>query len=160
MNLNVARAFSLDPQMTISSDLLGPLEVGNDELIRFPLGLLGFPECRSFVLVLTEQSGLYWLQSTEHSTLTFLLLDPFLFFEGYTVDISDADLREMEVNGPDEVSVLAIVTLPDSRSTRPTANLQGPLAINTRTRAAKQIVLEEVDHGTRSEFSLAEAPGA
>ena len=159
MILNVARAYPLDQNMTISSDLLGPLEVEEDELISFPLGLFGFPECQSFILVGAEQAGLYWLQSAEHSTLTFLLVDPFVFFQGYAVDISDADLRELEVAGPDEVSVLAIVTLPASRSASPTANLQGPLALNTRTRMAKQIVLEDDDHGTRCPFALSDAAG-
>ena len=144
----------LDPQMTIASDLLGPVEVEQNELFRFPQGLFGFPDCSSFVLLGAEREGLFWLQSAEFSTLTFLLVDPFPLFPGYAVDLTDADLADLRVEAADEVSILAIVTLPGSMEEMPTANLQGPLALNMRTRTAKQIVLEEDEFGTRCAFGL------
>lgn len=144
----------LDQVMTIASDLLGPLEAEQDELFKFPQGLFGFPDCSSFVLLGAEREGLYWLQSAEFSSLAFLLVDPFPFFPGYAVDLTDADMADLGVQGPDEVSILAIVTLPGSIEDSPTANLQGPLALNMRTRTARQIVLEADEVGTRCDFRL------
>jgi flagellar assembly factor FliW len=144
----------LDQLMTIPSDLLGPVEVEQDELFRFPHGLFGFPDCSSFVLLGAERDGLFWLQSADFSSLTFLLVDPFPLFPGYGVDLTDSDMADLAVQGPDEVSILAIVTLPGSIEEMPTANLQGPLALNMRTRTAKQIVLEEDGFGTRCAFKL------
>lgn len=149
----------LDSLMTISSDLLGALQVEQDEIFQFPQGLFGFPDCSSFVLLGAEREGLYWLQSAEFSSLTFLLVDPFPLFPGYGVDLSDNDMAELGVQRPDEVSILAIVTLPGTMEEMPTANLQGPLAMNMRTRTARQIVTEENEFGTRCSFKLEKLAG-
>ncbi len=148
----------LQPPMTIASDLLGPLEVAQEENFRFPQGIFGFPDCSSFVLLGAGRAGLYWLQSAEFSSLTFLVVDPFPLFPGYSVELSEGDTTDLEVEGPDEVSILAIVTLPGSTDEMPTANLQGPLALNMRTRTARQIVLEGSSFGTRCSFALDASP--
>lgn len=142
------------PTMIVHSDLLGPLSVASDEVLEFPDGLFGFPECRSFVLVPAEREGLYWLQSSAHSTLAFLLVDPFLFFEDFAVDVSRADLADLAAEDATEIAILAIVTLPGSRQDSPTANLQGPLALNLRGRRAKQLAVSESDFGVRCPIDL------
>jgi flagellar assembly factor FliW len=152
-----ATAYLDDELMTISSDLLGPIEVDPDELFEFRQGLFGFPQCHSFGLVGAERTGLYWLQSVEHSALTFLLVDPFIYFPDYAVDLSPLDLRELDVSVASEVLILAIVTLPPARTQLPTANLQGPVALNARTRTAKQLVREDNAQGTRCSFDIEKA---
>lgn len=147
-----------DQLMTLSSDLLGPLEVGQDEVFQFPQGLFGFPDCSAFVLLGAGRDGLYWLQSAEFPSLTFLLVDPFPRFPGYVVDLADGDLGDLAALGSDELSILAIVTLPGTMEEMPTANLQGPLALNMRVRTARQIVLDENEFGTRCEFDLETSP--
>jgi len=57
--------------LTVRSDLLGELNVPSSEALHFPTGMLGFPECRRFVLVRARHDGLFWLQSVEYSTLAF-----------------------------------------------------------------------------------------
>jgi flagellar assembly factor FliW len=141
--------------MTIQSDILGPLEVGPEDRIDFPQGLIGFPACHRFVLVRAERDGLFWLQSAEHGSLTFLLVDPFLFFPGYEVEVPPPDLAELGAGEEGDVAVLAIVTLPRGPGELPTANLQGPLVLNLRTRRAKQVALgEEGPFGVRSPFEI------
>lgn len=152
MTAATALAYAPAATMKIESDLLGTLGAAPEELIHFDDGLFGFPECRSFVLVATEREGIYWLQSVEHSTLAFLLVDPFPRFEGYAVDLGAAERRELEVEAEGDVVVLAIVTLPQSRAERPTANLQGPLALNLRARRGLQLAIAESRWGTRAAF--------
>lgn len=140
--------------MTIQSDLLGPIDATDEDIFSFGQGLFGFPECHEFLLIGAEQPGLFWLQSTEFSALTFVTVDPFLYFDEYEIDLSPADTRELEVDEPSDVLLLAIVTLPAERGEPATANLQGPIAFNPRTRIAKQVVLEEGLHGTRVPFRI------
>lgn len=154
MSAAAALAYDASTRMIVASDLLGPLEVDADEVIRFPAGLFGFPDCREFVLVPAERDGLFWIQSVEHGTLAFLLADPFLHFEGYAVDLPAADRAELAVEDAADVVLLAIVTLPRSRAESPTANLQGPIAINLRHRRAKQLALADSAHGLRSPIHL------
>jgi len=157
MSLNAALAF--EPSMTVHSDLLGPLTVAPEDVVRFPSGLFGFPECREFVLVPGSREGTYWLQSVEHGTLAFLLVDPFLFFDDYAVDLGAADRAELEVEEASDVMVLTIVTLPRTRREPPTTNLQGPLALNLRSRKGKQVAISERDLGLRVPVDLSKPVG-
>ncbi|MEO9251658.1 MAG: flagellar assembly protein FliW [Gemmatimonadaceae bacterium] len=137
--------------ITIASDILGTLTIEQSTVLTFPSGLLGFPECRSFVLLPSERVHVYWLQSVDYSSLAFLLVDPFIFFEGYTLDLG---ATELHAASPDELSVLAIVTLPGAPGELPTANLQGPIVIHTRLGEGSQVVLAESSYGIRESFTL------
>jgi flagellar assembly factor FliW len=148
---SAALAYSMPSTITIASDILGTLTVEPSAVLTFPRGLLGFPECRSFVLLPSERANVYWLQSADYSSLAFLLVDPFVFFEGYTLDM---DATGLHAASPDEVSVLAIVTLPGAPGELPTANLQGPVVINTRRGEGGQVVLAESSYGIRESFEL------
>lgn len=140
--------------LRVRSDLLGELSVPPQQLVSFPHGLFGFPECREFALVPAERHSLFWLQSTAHPTLAFLLADPFEFFAGYAADVSPTDLAELQAKDAADVALLAIVTLPGARTAKPTANLQGPVAINLEARVGRQLAIEQSEFGVRCEFEI------
>jgi flagellar assembly factor FliW len=142
---------------TIHSDILGDIPVREGETLYFPSGLLGFPDCRSFVLLAGARDGLYWLQSTDSTTLVFLLVDPFVVIDGCAIDVPQTQLGEIGGGNPSEVVVLSIVTLPRNPPEHPTANLQAPVVINLRTRLARQIICSEGDLGIRCPFDLSRA---
>ena len=152
-------AFAHDERVIVPSDVLGPLTVAPAELLHFPQGLYGFPDCRSWVLVPTKRDGLFWLQSTEHAPLAFLLVDPFTHFPGYAVDLSAADLARVGTSEPSEIVVLAVVTV-GSHGAPPTANLQGPVVVNMRERHGFQIVLSVEGYGVREPFAIEAAESA
>ena len=128
--------------VVFESKLLGPLAVPEHQIFDFQQGLFGFPEAHRFALLPAEQDGLFWLQSQEFEALTFLLIDPFAFVEGYAVDLGPKDVGELMPEDASEIVVLAILTLPDKRGETATANLQGPLALNHKKRVGKQLALE------------------
>ena len=149
-----AAAIAYDEPFVIASDVLGPLTVGRAELLQFPQGLYGFPECQGWALVPTKRDGLFWLQSTEHAPLAFLLVDPFTHFPGYAVDLTAADLARVGTSDPSEIAVLAVVTIGSRDGALPTANLQGPVVLNMRARRGFQIVLSVERYGTREPFTV------
>ena len=150
---SAALAYDMTSALRVDSDILGPLSVDVDAVITFPQGLLGFPECRSFVLLPAEREHLYWLQSIDYSSLAFLTIDPFVFFEGYSVDLSAPDAARIG-GKEDEVTVLSIVTLPSQRGGTPSANLQGPVLLNSRSRQGQQVVIPESRYGIREAVAL------
>ena len=154
MTSSAAVAHVSESSMLVQSELLGPLTVSTTDLLSFPAGLFGLPECRSFVLLPAGRDGVYWLQSADQGALVFLLVDPFVAAPGYEVDVGPFDLAELQADTPADVMVLAIVTLPRAHEDQCTANLQGPLAINLRTRRGKQIAISESDYGVRYPISL------
>jgi|SRR5690554_483085 flagellar assembly factor FliW len=117
--------------------------------IQFADGLVGLPHCRRFLLSRAAAPGTFWLESVDTEGLAFLLVDPFPFFEDYSVQLADEDLRELGGGTPADIALLAIVTLPAEPGGTCTANLQAPLAFNLRTGRARQIVLPRSDYGVR-----------
>jgi flagellar assembly factor FliW len=140
--------------VSVHSTLLGALAIERRDLMEFPVGLYGFPDCRQFALLPASQEGLYWLQSTDYEALTFLLVDPFTRFAGYNVDLSPADLVRIGTSQPHEILVLAIVTLPSDKGAPCTANLQAPVIFNLRDRRAYQLILSTEGFGVREPFSV------
>lgn len=143
--------------VAVASDLLGTLDVPAQGILTFPSGMFGFPECRRFALVGAGRDGLFWLQSLEHATLAFLLADPFHFYPAYSVELGAGDRAELAVTDAGDVAILCVVTLPRRRDEPPTANLQGPVALNFRTGLGRQLALAESTWGTRRPLHLGPA---
>lgn len=118
--------------------------------IHFPDGLLGFPETRDYALVGGPSDGLLWLVGDGEEAPRFLLSDPFVFFEDYSLDLSDEQARRVDAGESSTVAVLAI-TIPSSDAPW-TANLQGPVVINLDKSLGAQIVLPGAEPGVRQPF--------
>ena len=144
-----------DAEIVVRSDLLGDLKVRATDLLQFPSGMLGFPECRRFALLRGGRDGLFWLQSMEYSALVFLLVDPFGIEENYSFDLQPAQIAELGPGESSDIGLLAVVTLPANQGQLPTVNLQGPLVINFKTRCAKQVVSGDDLHAVRRPLDLA-----
>jgi len=129
------------------------------DLIEFPDGLLGFPDTTIYRLTDGPSDGLYWLVGLETDDPTFLVGDPFVFFDGYSVDLSPEQATRVSANALSQVAVLTI-TVPGSGEHPWTANTQGPIVINVERALGAQLVLTDQDEGLRRPFDpqLAVAP--
>lgn len=123
--------------------------------ITIPEGLFGFEDYTCFQLEKSEYEPFLWLRSEEMKTLSFLVIDPFIFKQDYEIDVDDEALKEIGIESPSEVTVMVIVTLPSDKGPV-TANLQGPLIINKKTGVAKQVVLGDSRWNTKHDI-LAES---
>lgn len=119
--------------------------------ITIPEGLFGFEEYTCFILESCEYEPFMLLRSEQEKTLSFLVIDPFLFKQDYEIDVDDESLREIGIESPAEVMVMVIVTLPPEKGPI-TANLQGPLIINKKTGVAKQVVLGDSRWSTKHDI--------
>ncbi|MBI4666861.1 MAG: flagellar assembly protein FliW [Nitrospinae bacterium] len=135
--------------MKIASARLGDVTINPAEIITFPDGIIGFPDFKRYVeLPFLESSPLTILQAVDAAELGFFLIDPYLFLADYTLTISDEDLAGMNAQGPDELVIKTIVTIPEDPYDM-TANLQGPLIINAKSRLARQIVNNDKNYSTK-----------
>ena len=147
-----------DERVTIASDLLGAITLPTIEIVRLPAGLYGFPECRTFALLPAAREGLFWLQSAEYSALSFLLVDPFVHFPDYHIDLDDVDITRMGTTDPQHILVLAIVTIGDKSAGSCTANLHAPVLFNIRDRHAHQSIRPDDGYGIREPFNIDQPP--
>lgn len=118
---------------------------------EFPQGLFGFESYTKFSLIEAEYKPFYWLQSEEDKTLSFLVVDPFIFFDDYELDIDDNSLKSIGVTSPSDVVVMTIITIPGNNG-KITANLQGPLIINKTNNLGMQFVLSDPKWTTKHEL--------
>lgn len=139
--------------MHITTSRFGVLDAIDDQLVEIESGLLGFPQITSYVRVpVADAEGWVWLQAIEDPDLAFLAIDAFLFFPDYDLVLPTADATALDVQTPEEVEVLALVTLNRDESgglEAITANLLGPLVVNNRTHGARQVVLSDSEYTTR-----------
>jgi len=117
------------------------IEVDERQKVEFPAGLFGFESVRDYVLIDAERQPFYWLQSLEADHIAFITINPFLFRPDYELEIDDKLVKEIGVTSPEEALVFSIVTIPPSGPM--TANLQGPLIINRKTRIGQQCILAD-----------------
>ncbi len=117
--------------------------------IHFPQGLYGFNSYTDFSLFPAEVDQLLRLQADEDEGLSFLLIDPFVFFNEYEIDVDDETVEILEIDNPEDVYVLAIITIAKTKPAIVTANLQGPVVINRKNKKARQIVLLDTKWKTK-----------
>jgi flagellar assembly factor FliW len=119
--------------------------------IRFPSGLLGFPEVTEYQLSEGPGVGLFWLDGEGPDSPSFLLSDPFVYFDGLNLDFSPVQTEQIEAHESSQVAVLAI-TVPNGETKQWTANLQGPILINLERALAAQVVMTDPSLGVRRSF--------
>lgn len=138
--------------MMIESTRFGTFEVDETRAIEFPEGLLGFPASTSYVLVEVEDSPYSWLQSANEPAVAFLATAPFDFFPDYDLVLDEEGQDALQIEDPADSAVLVLLTVHRDDSGEAvdlTANLLGPLVINTERRIARQLVLDSAGYTTR-----------
>lgn len=129
-------------KIEVNTKTMGKIMVDTDKIINFPAGLFGFEDYHKYALIEAEYRPFIWMQSLEEKNLAFLLIDPFTVADGYEIDVDDKTLLEIGVVSPADVVVYSIVTVPGDGGPV-TANLQGPVVINSKNNSAIQAILSD-----------------
>ena len=145
--------------MIVQSTRFGELEVSDEQILDFPQGLLGFPEEKRYALMeYKPDSPCYFLKSLADPDLTFLMINPFAFFNDYEFDMDDALMAEIGVTADNPPTVFNIATVKDKIANM-TVNLAGPVLVNLRDRKAAQWVIEKTVFPTKYPLFPATAGG-
>ena len=135
--------------MKINTTRFGEVAIDEDKVFTFRHGLPGFPAEKSFALLPYQPDGPFsFLQSTKDPDLTFLVVDPFIYFPDYEFDLDDTVASELALTADAPPSIVNIVTVPKKIDDM-TANLLAPIIINEKTKQAVQLVLENTGYSTR-----------
>jgi flagellar assembly factor FliW len=114
--------------ITIEGTRFGTLELADEAAIEFPAGLIGLPGSRYALVARDGNSAFYWLQSIDQPETAIPVTNPGLFFDGYDVEISDADAARTGLDDSTAADVFVTV----SAAERPEdfrANLLAPILI-------------------------------
>jgi len=129
-------------QITLQSSRFGEFTLPVSRLLSFPRGVVGFPDARQFVFLHTDDGDgpFFWMQSVENPDLAFIVCEPRSFFPEYEVPLTTGERSLLEIEREDDGLVCVILVVPEDPSAI-TANLRGPLVINSRRRLGFQLVL-------------------
>jgi flagellar assembly factor FliW len=115
------------------------LEVKSENVVKLPLGLLGFENHKDYVMLSrAEETPFLWLQMLEAPHQAFLVVPPSAVTEEYAPELSEEDVDFLQLEDPKEALVFNIVTLRNGAET--TVNLKGPIVINRQTLIGKQVI--------------------
>lgn len=111
----------------------GEMDFEEKHVVYFPEGIIGFEECRKFVVVNDENSEPFrWLVSLDDRELSFPVIDPALVVH---------DFASAHFATPD-VTLFSVVAI-GADLAQSTVNLKSPIVINNSDRTGKQIVLDD-----------------
>lgn len=111
----------------------GELEFDDEHVLTFPEGIIGFEDCRRYVLINDEDSQPFrWLVSIEDEDISFPLLNPKIFVPDYDAGKSQKD----------DATILAVASL-SKEIERSTVNLRSPVIIMNKSKTGKQVILDK-----------------
>ena len=125
--------------MEVATKPYGKIEVDERQKIFMPYGILGFEHLKNYILLDARQQPFYWLQSLDVVEVAFVMINPRIFRPDYELKVEREELEEIDIASNDDVLDFAIVTIPENAA-KMTANLQGPVIINRRTRVGRQSI--------------------
>ena len=115
----------------------GPVEVSEDRVIHFPVGLLGFPHIHRYGLIDYKDTPLRWLQAVDDPDIAFIVADPKSIAADRDVALGDDVVQFLQIEREDDLAVLLILRVEGGKVI---ANLNGPLAINSSRMLGVQAV--------------------
>ncbi len=133
--------------MLLKHTRFGQIEVPGEKIITMTRPILGFEKLHSFCLVeLDELSPFLWLQSIENESIGFVVVNPVIFFPGYRIEVNIKEVADLGISRVEAVETYVIVTFPSDPSEM-SANLQGPILVNTENNQGRQLVLVNSRYG-------------
>ncbi len=114
---------------TLQSTRFGEIEISAEDIIEFPLGLIGLGGSRYARLDTNPGSNFFWLHSLEDPALALPIVDPRLYFRSFALEVGAED-RERIAGASDLASAQVYVTVrtaPDPADI--VVNLRAPLVV-------------------------------
>jgi flagellar assembly factor FliW len=138
----------------VETKVFGELEYRNESLFRFPSGLPGFEDHRSFVFL--RKPGLeplMFLQSVESRSLCFILLPIRAVDDKFRLELTQDEIREIGLTSDrppvigEDILCAAMICTGDGDV--PTANLMAPIVVNLHNNIGIQAIHPETGYSHR-----------
>lgn len=135
--------------MKVKTSRFGEIEIPDDSNIHFPEGIVGFKECKEFVIFDCGDEGVFkWLQSCEKDDVAFVICEARLIIPDYSIILGNKELDILGTKSAEELVICLILCIPPDPKDM-TANLLGPVVFNIEKRIGMQLVLINPDYSTK-----------
>jgi flagellar assembly factor FliW len=127
--------------MIVQTTRFGAVGIQAEDMLLFPSGLIGFEDCRHWVLLADRDSdAVGWLQNTARADVALAVVSPRRFAPEYKVRVAKEYVAGLQFAEIDQAFVLAIVSKNDGRLT---INLKAPVIINLDRRLGRQVITSD-----------------
>lgn len=129
----------------------GEITYKNTDIIRFVKPILGFNEQSQYVMITRPESEPFkWLQSLEDPNICFVLIDPRLVIDQYSIEVSQHDIKLLDgTTAQEDYKIYVIASVPRGHPELMSVNLQGPIVIFVKRLTALQMVLNNPEYEIR-----------
>jgi len=139
----------MSDRVTFTNAKFGEVTVEATSILTFPEGVPGFERLKRYGLVqVDEEAPFLRLLSLDEPAVAFVILNPTSIWPDYKPKLGDDELQGLELASDEDLELFCIVTL-SSDPQHVTANLKGPIAINTVSMQARQIILVDDTYNTK-----------
>jgi len=142
-----ATTAAIEQDISFRSTRFGEISVAPDKVISFSRGLPGFSALRRFILLDHDSEGLFkWLQSIDDPGVAFLLTNPGVYKQGYTVPLKKSEIDELGISDENDVVTLVMVCVSQGEKKQVSLNLKGPVVFNSGNMKALQSIIDRDDY--------------
>lgn len=124
--------------ITLNSERFGEMQIEENEIIHFPLGIPGVPFDRFIIRDLIEP--VKWLIAIDDTDIAMLIISPFKYFPEYSFELNDEIVTVLDAKSEEELEIyVSLLKHEDGVA----ANLKSPFVINKNKKIGVQILLED-----------------
>jgi len=135
--------------MKIQTKFHGELDIQDSQKWGFPKGIPGFENEKEFALLPIEDNNIFQvLQSTSTTDIAFIVANPYTVVTDYSFNVDEPTIDLLNIKTESDVFVLGVLSIKNPFETS-TVNLQAPLIFQTKTKKAKQMILNDNTYSVR-----------
>ena len=144
--------------MKIGTRKFGEISIDENKILTMPEGLPGFLGFERFVLLEDEKTAPFcWFQSLEEPDLALIVMDPLVFKPDFRLGLKGfINDRNWTVEEQDLLVYVVVNITGEKETTKITANLMGPLVINSKTNEVIQVVISDSTYS--HQYNILESP--
>lgn len=135
--------------MVIDTKCFGTVDIGEDKVITFESGLMGFEQYKRYTILYDNTDGnrstISWLQSMDEPALALPIISPYHIKPDYNPTVEGEILDSLGELNDENTVVFVTLTVPGDIK-KMTANLRAPIIINADTTKACQIIVEDTEY--------------
>lgn len=138
--------------MKIDTKYFGEIEIGDEKIIHFDNGILGFEDYKDYTILYDIEAGgksfFSWLQSVDEKMLSFPIVNPLKVDENYNPTVNDEMLKPIGSYSDEDIAIFLLATIPQDVK-EASVNMRAPLIINASTRKGIQLILDGQEYEIR-----------
>ncbi len=132
--------------MKVETRLFGEIDIDEDKIITFERGIVGFPDMQKFALIFDSEKedggNISWLQSMDDGVFALPVINPITIDSGYNPMFDEEVLNALGSFNDNNAILLTTITVPEDLE-KMSVNLKAPIVINSDTKKAAQIIVDD-----------------